>query len=331
MNEEIQTYVKTFQYLAFADYLIKDHPCYEDWINNHYINLYGFEGERTAVDYCSGHLFGAFPLLDHIVRSDEINNDYEKFKETILKGTESGKAFYFNVDHFYIKNHDEYRSKHIVHDILLVNRTSGGFECMENIYGFLKTIVIEEDDLFRAFSQNDDTCVFELSPNYKKTFSFDYQVFKQMLYDYVNSEDISDHKDIYFPQSGFFSNDFFGGRFNENTVYGISVYDFIIDCIEKSVENNEMVDYRLVFILLEKNTNLIKKIKYIKKKGYIFDSIDELNNELSEMCKILKRLVYLVIMYDTAFDNKYIDDTGSVLKKMKNQEYEVYNNILKLS
>ncbi|SFU54238.1 hypothetical protein [Butyrivibrio sp. M55] len=331
MNEEIQTYVKTFQYLAFADYLIKDHPCYEDWKNNNYINLYGFEGGRAAVDYCSGHLFGAFPLLNHIDRSDEINNDYEKFKETVLKGTEVGKAFYFNVDHYYIKNYSEYGTKHIVHDILLVKRICDGFECIENIYGFLKKTVIEEDDLLRAFSRNKDKCVFELFSNDKKSFSFDYQEFTHMLDDYVNSTDISDHKEIYFHQSGFFSNDFFGDRFKEGTVYGINVYDFIIGCIEKSVGKNEMVDFRLVFILLEKNTNLSEKIRYIKKKGYISGSIDELEDELLEICKALKKIVYLVIMYDTSFNKKYITGIGQLLKELKDQEYEVYNNILKLS
>ena len=74
-NNSVETYIKPYQFSAFADYIIQTHPSYEEWNANNYINLYGIDNGSHVVDYCTGSVFGLLPLLTVINRADEIDND----------------------------------------------------------------------------------------------------------------------------------------------------------------------------------------------------------------------------------------------------------------
>ena len=152
-----------------------------------------------------------------------------------------------------------------------------------------------------------------------------------MIDDYVNSRDISKHKDVYFYEMGFVSKDFYSDRLCDKTLYGINIYDFIIDGIQSAVKNKAMADYRHIYILFEKNQNLIGKLDFLKKKKLITQNTGSLEDRINETVKELKKLMYKVIMYDTSFNEAYMKDIDKELLEIKNKETGIYNEILKLN
>lgn len=334
--DKVNFYVQPYQYNAFADYIIQGHECYEEWINNQFVEMIGMNSIKEdiiiTIDYLSGNIYGKMPLLSIIDYSYMKNQDREGSIKKISEGVKSGKKYYVFVDHFYMPNARGYQKRHSVHDVLIIKNEDGIFHYLENVDGFIKEYEIPVDEFFEIFYAHDIECIYELDIDKESKYYFDIKTFRTMLEDYVTGRDVKDHWDIYLDNSGFYSSEFFDARLNQVDYWGINVYDLVAKNVLQHAEKKESIDYRTIYIMQEKNQNLISKLNFCVKRGYLKEEdIQEIVEKLKKICARLGKDVRKIYKYVcSGFVAPGMESIAEDIKISKEEEKEIYNSILDL-
>lgn len=152
-----------------------------------------------------------------------------------------------------------------------------------------------------------------------------------MLHDYLYNRNIEEHKDIYFSDFGFYSEIFFQEKEEKITHYGVEVYKLICDATEECIRSGKMLDYRLFYIMYEKNINLISKVKYYCKMEHIDESIFAcLIEDIEGLCKELKRALYRVLAYANSKQSKAIEGLDEIVMHLYEEEKRIYASIYQM-
>lgn len=336
MKEELELYVKPYQYNAFADYIVREHPDYEEWANNHFIELVGMDQIKedipVSVDYLSGNIYGKIPLLSIIDYSYLKNKDKDKVIKLIEEGLSAGKRYYVFIDHFYMKNTKEYQNEHMVHDILLIKNEDGKFYFFENVDGFIDEYEMEKALFWKIFYAHDIECIYELGISEEAEYTFDIGLFRKMIEDYTFARDLSGSYKEYLPDCGFYSNEFFDGRLEKITYWGIDVYDIISKKTKVNAKHKEYVDYRCYYILIERNQNMISKLMFCIDRGYIGkESVEDIIERLNNINARIKKNMHRVFKYIYSdFRVSGMDEVADSMQEIKQEEKEVYIDLLKV-
>lgn len=333
MSEELFFYVKAFQYYAFADYVIRGHVDYKDWVYNNYIQVCAKDvhGQDLEVDYLVGSVFGKHPLMNMIDHYEIKKHDGKDAYDLILNGLEQKRMYYIFLDHYYIKSSSYYGKKHWIHDVFVVRRENGVIYYLENTDGFIHLLSMPESELATSYIEQDNHCTFELSVNNDFRYKFSIDRFCLMLKDYVMATDSLAHQEEYLAQTGYYSKEFFEGKLEHINYWGINVYDSIAKNTIECAQNGKFVDYRWFYLMKEKNDILCDKLLYCESKGYIgMDDVKKVNQQLMGLSNDIKKGMNRVVKYVySGFNLSGIPEVGENLLEIKKKELEVYASLLR--
>lgn len=334
MSSILDFYVKPFQYNAFADYVIRNHPNYVEWTNNNYIQLAAKDilEADLEVDYFCGSVFGKIPLMSMIDHYEIRRYDGQEAYDIIVLGLEKGFKYYLFLDHFYIKSSQFFQKRHHVHDVLVVGRTDGMINFLENTDGFIRKFEISESEFLSSYLSHDNYCTFELNANNDVKYAFSIERFENMLNEYAFGIDSSVNSDQYLDNNGYYSKEFFEAKFERINCWGVNVYDSISRKTIELAKQKKFVDYRWYYLVMEKNNILCKKLDYCKKRGYIGEiESDLVSQRLNELSNEIKKNMNRVVKYVySGFALQGIPEVGLNMLEIKKSELEIYMELLKL-
>lgn len=327
-KEFTEFYIQPYQYNAFADKVIREHPDYEDWVNNNYIQLVGNAVLETdvhsTVEYFSGTTFGKLPLLNIVDLSKRrekmvTEEDRENLLNDIFEALSNKNDLYLHFDHYYVKNSEYYMKEHMVHDVLVFDYTGETVSYYENVGGMYTKFVIDKEEFITAYLGNDNAMTYVLSCNKEFRYKFDLERFVTMIEDYALGNDSRENKELYLYEDGFFSDDFYTMKESGEKNFGVEVYKTVRDYSLNYKETSVGLDYRMYFTLFEHNRRMIEKLNYCCEKGYInFEDFKNEIEELGEITNTLYQILAKVIQYS------YSAPTDEQVKAVVDQMMEVY-------
>ena len=325
-------YVQPYEYNAFADAVISRHPDYEAWNANNYIQTFvtkrNNDQKDIYIDYYSGSVFGLIPLLKINDLSPSKLLDPEQVYDRIKQGIKQGQVYYAYLDHFYFPFSQEYQTNHDAHDVLVTSYDENNYSYVENIRGAYHQYNIDENRFKESFINCKNNCIFELEADLNNHYMFDIDVFKQMLFEYVNSIKPVDDS-IYFHENGFYSSNHFETKKALTVGYGIDCYAWLAEDIEKKVSQKQMVDYRIFYFLREHKHNMIDKIEYLKQHNYLdIDNYDKLVQQFKNIEHRLNLIMCKVVKYDFQFVASVVDGVAEEMVRVAEDDKRACNDLL---
>lgn len=330
-KEYVEFYTQPYQYNAFADYVIKDHPDYEDWTQNNYVQLIGDaeidKEANSTIEYFTGTVFGKLPML-HIQdiakrkrKALKLNTPEakEELADYILKAVSKKKCAYLFFDHYHIKSSESYMKEHMKHDVMIVDYSDDKVTYFENVGGMYTKLVIDKEEFMAAYFGNDDACTFILSPNRKFSYRFDIDRFITMLEDYTYAKDSRVHEDMYLTYEGFVSKDFWPLKEKGSKNFGINTYETVKNYSIHYRETKVGFDYRMYYLLFEHDRRMVEKLNYICERGYAdFATLGQEISELGELTDSLYQILTKAIQFS------YVPPTDEQVKEITDRLMEEY-------
>lgn len=325
-------YVKPFQYNAFADYVIRKHPNYVEWINNNFIQLVAKDIPEVdlEVDYLCGNVFGKLPLMSMTDHYEIRKHDGQEEYAVIVHGLEKGFKYYLFLDHFYLKESRFFGARHWIHDVLLIGKKDGRIHFLENTDGFIHEFEVSESEFLSSYLSHDIYCTFELGVNKDEKYDFSIERFGNMLKEYAFGIDSLANQDQYLANRGYYSKDFFEAKLKEVNCWGVNVYDSISRKTIELANQKQFVDYRWYYLVMEKNDILCKKMDYCQTRGYIGKTESEmLSQRLNALSNEIKKNMNRVVKYTySGFSLKGIPEIGLKMLEIKEKDFEIYMELL---
>ena len=264
--------------------------CAYDWIFNNYIQLEtprrGHEHILRLDHYMpfdnNISIWLRCPFVSvHKIYSEICYDKWANRLEFIIECISKDFYCYLWLDEFYISNSEYFQREHFVHDIL--------------IYGYdLKKQTLNVAEYFKdgkysygevSFNEFLMACVDNPSLTWLIKFEswgyvFDINITIRLLKEYLESENTSLRFGLEIPK--------------KNYIYGMEIYNVLLEYIEQMREGRKGFDSRPFHVLWEHKMLMTKRIEYLHEKGYINDdSYTTLVKEFSEIEKdalILKNL-----------------------------------------
>lgn len=329
--DEIELNIKTYQYNAFPDFIMQKHPDYLEWLYSSFIQVIGLDIALGCVDYNCGSVYGRLPLLsinDYSSRIDKMN--IGEIRKIVEKGLKSGKKYYCFLDSYWIEGRSEYKKEHYPHDVLISEDGLDDFLFLENVAGFYKFFRINKDSFLRNMLSISFKTLIELDVNYSKSYELDIKNICTMLDEYLNSYSNSNNIKLYYDDTDFFCRVIFDNKEKVTICYGIEVYNLIKQKILGMAQKSERIDFRAIYLLLEKNELMVKRIAYLGEKLNLDKHvIEELKSKVNAICIRLKKCLYIVIKYNYKRDSRKVIDMCEELSEIMNFERTVYEAILR--
>lgn len=323
--------VKTYQYHAFLNSIIINHKNYIDWFANNYIQLVFFEDLNLDIklDYLSENIMSACPLLNRVIARNKnlFLDDIDNLNNIIINSISRGECINLFVDEYYVPNRTFYKSKHNIHDILIydVDLSSNFFSILGySTNAHYQKSLISIDEMKLAMN-NTNPCfnTFAIMPcDYK----FDIQIFKIMVKEYLYSIDSRENLGIYL-DLGAYNKYFFEEKINPSCVFGLSIYEKVIEKLQICSNSYSFIDYRMAYLIYEHKINLKEKIYYLQKNGYIND-IEEIINGLDEMIQISNICHRVIIKYNFSKQKEIIHSVIEKYEFIKAKDKNVFEILL---
>lgn len=314
---KINSQINTFQYNAFAETVIENHKSYEDWFNNNYIQIVGYDRDEAnsdypimGLDYLSGSIYGHFPLM----QLDDLSPKMASFsKEDIVRiidnGLERGDKWYLFLDHFYIPDSRYYQKKHFIHDVLVYTTQEENWLFLESRDGRYDSYSLTKNEMTDNIIQNKAQCLYNLSLNSEAEYIFNIDNFLIMLKDYLYSRNSLEHKEIYLDDNCFYSEEFYDAKERSYEYFGIESYELIKKIISEAISKQKMIDYRMIYLMKEHNKNMISRLDYCIKNKYIDPGMKEiLKDKFTEVDEKIGKLLNRSLRYNLNRKKDYMGD-----------------------
>lgn len=296
IEEKLQ--IRTYHYRAYLETVLHQHNNYLEWLYSNYIQLVFFKNpiDTISLDYFAPSILGACPLLyfDVIENPDEKDDLHYNLQKTLL----NGYYVYLFVDEYYVPNRKSYNIKHFVHDVLIY-----GFDEKQEKYYLLgydenlhyNKSEIDFSELKKAYNNNDGINRMFISGVKQKEYRIDKKNIIIFLEDYLYSLDSRKHKEIYLDmKNSAYDNNFYKDRKGKDAVFGIAVYNEIINYLEYCMQHNCKNDHRITYLLYEHKKLMKNRVIY-----YMNNNIIEKDNNIIELAtnatELAKVIMYLSI------------------------------------
>jgi hypothetical protein len=326
--------IKPYQYNAFAESIISNHRDYSSWFHNNYIQLVGLESPEgspdVSLDYFSGNVFGYIPLMKYKDFTKIVDSIRSKELLSIIRGgLSTGCAWYIFLDHYFIKDKKDFQCHHFIHDVLLYKDNGEEFEYMEFDGGIYTSHIIEYKIFIDAFCNHDNNCIHKLGINNSSSYKFEYCKFIEMIEDYTFSRNSLKNSHIYFDESIFHNDDFFGQRKECIKFYGIEVYELACKKVYNSIRKSQWLDFRIFYLLYEHKVNMIGKINYCVQSGFLkSNDAKVLVDQYIEIRDRLYACLLLVFKYNFTFKKSCIENIDKELDKIYIEEKQLLMELL---
>lgn len=314
---------------------------YLPWIYNHFIQLaVPVEHQGLRIDFDVPNVIESFPWLSvYKVNREMINEKWGGMVPFLIDSVNQEMYPYFLFDKYY-ESHLPKSIKHFLHEHLVYgydeknklflyadNSKNGkygydyvsyeGMELSNNQVKFDLFDWFEGVYLFK-YRQCYSYGMYEFKDYYKH--SYDIKLLVNLLDDYLTEN--PSLKRWQYP-TNFYN--------QEKPAYlkcGIGVYDYIINYLEFSKEENTFLDIRGGYVLYEHKGLIVDIIKYIMLEQEI-----NCNNDIilkaKENLQISQIIMNLFLKYNISRQNKIIDDITKYIYKVKNNDIEVFSGLIK--
>lgn len=289
--------IQTFLNHAYPLAILENNTTFKGWFFTNYTQLYTFNNRKNPtgdfkIDFFSHN--GKYPKIPFLEYSNfnkdtlvTVSNNILNF---VLENINLNYYIEVGIDEYYWSSKRSYMKQHLHHDNLIY-----GFNLEEEkLYylGYNKEMIFGEhtvhfNEFILSFTKNPESTLklikdftSELLSEttryiYHDNLNFDVDVFKQYLVDFLESK-----------------NSFITHRGAENSVFGLQIYDEII---QKFLENKTISkDMRIYRIIWEHKKVMYKRVEYLQTNNFLKNK--KSNNfsvkfsELYDECTILKNI-----------------------------------------
>lgn len=319
--------VTVYPNVAYPLMIILNEPHLKEWYYEHFINIYAQCWDNTLfrIDFLdSSRYFGDVLECCSLTIEDAKNVEIVDY---IIDSIDRGFCLnVFAVDEYYLSNSNVYNKEHFIHETLIY-----GYDQEQKV---INVVGYDQNDTFSKFTYKMEEFVeafnaaINNAPYYLVDalhllkirhffcdYVFSYDNFVNELEKYVYS--IPDYKKKYFSLAS-----------EDVTTYGNSVYDEMIECLDKKINNitNNNVLYLCFHFMYEHKAMLLERLKYIQQK-YVFD--EKYDTRVEKYEKIvansnLLRLNFLKKAWrESNFENRMEVNDIDYLKKIKNEVFNI--------
>lgn len=270
------------------------------WIRSFFLQLY-FDSSNISykMDFYPPSIYRYECLDDGHIKSSIIRENLINITKELI---EDNYYLTFVADEFYIPNTYSFKKQHFNHWLLINGYDEECFFCV----GYLsdrkyKKFSISYKIFVNAVIKDFGIGVYRINENYK--FEYDYLLAKELIYDYIYSKNTSLKNRIY--------------RLPNNAIYGRSVYNAMIDDLEK------VFDYRYAHILIEHKENIIFGLK-------CFGCSDEVIDNYKKVIKKCRYLEYIYLKQSLKYSVDLKLQAVDLIKRIDEEEIcvlsKAYNN-----
>ncbi|EPR10592.1 hypothetical protein [Ruminiclostridium papyrosolvens] len=303
------------------------HEDFNSWFFSNYIQL-EYRCQTKEVNFftyviCGNSVF--IPILDYkILDLEFIFKSNIDIIEFIKNSIENGYYVTTYIDEFFIPERTAYKNNHFRHDIMIY-----GFDLNKKIFNVTgyndrsdyATSSVDFSDFKNAYlnsiNKQNDLILFKPKDNgsYNPSFTFDIENVKNLLYDYVFSQDSSHRLRAI-------------GNPKENFTYGIEVYNELMNCYRWAIEIDKKVcDIRQPHLLYEHKKTMVDRIHFLVAKKYLKREYDFASTYTELKINALK-MRNVIIKYNKVNDKSLINRSIENLQNMFEKEKKTAQDLL---
>lgn len=296
---------------------------YLDWLYMNYIQLRYSKDETVSIplDYymvpVKNFRYEA-NYADHYIdvqyfTLDEAAEMYKDLKTFIKQSINRGYYPVICLDEYYIPNRNAYKKYHFFHHNLVY-----GYDDIQKVYmtvGYADKLVYNNilyDLMNKSGLERESDIIRIKNVKNKNKLCFDIDKVRHMIYDYAFGKD---------------NNKIYDAYLDENSVYGLKIFDELI----KTDRGRKLVleDVRISYILYEHCSPMSDRLTYMRKKGYI--ETDDINyRKLSDiganMVNVARSLNLMIVKNIISKQNE--EKVIRELKKLYALEQEFFSLFL---
>lgn len=315
----IEPFLKGRLHIAYPMISFMQHPKGELFLYNFFLNLEcSNKDEDLNVCYVSQLNHEDISWIHYLNNYHCYLNFFDEESEGLHADLQDeinhGNYIYLTFDDFYLP--DKMKEPEHYNHINMIYGYDQKREIYDTIgYNFKKKFTLIDLPFCAAEKGIVKTTVETFSPDIRKDFNFSIQHFKVQLDDFIEG------KNDLIPEKALS----FDGIRKEDFIYGIKVYDRIIESIEH-LGKNESYDIRTLYMLHEWSKLNYIRIQYLKEK-HIINISKEIDDMSLENYQEMRKGHYLMLKYLCTFDSRILPRISEILKKHKECSIHLYTKM----
>ncbi len=305
------------------------------WIFNNYVLLESPKKNDIGmrIDFYSSLLWKTCPWIYYQRISRElVNLKWKLVTDFVIKSISLGYYVYFNVDTFFISSYDSYQKHHAIHDIFVFGYDDQ--KQMFNVADNFRSGVYSHDEisfkeLIEGYSNINKTKggrldgeidwlngIELISYRDKYGYNFDIDLLKCDLHDYLHSQNSR--------KIGWARSDQF---WKNECIYGIGIYDILVNYLENNIRKNEQYDMRPFHVLWEHKKMMVLRLEFLLDQNYIIESsgLVEEYKHIEELSLIIRNLW---IKSSITKNGKILNDILYKLDELRKLEFTCIQRII---
>ncbi|WMJ86462.1 hypothetical protein [Anaerocolumna sp. MB42-C2] len=306
------------------------------WFYNYYIQLEVKRNYENGVrlDFYTTLLWKCCPwIYFQRLSRDFILRKWDSIIDFIIDSIDLGYYVYFIANYFYIPISKNYNQYHKVHDIFIFgyDKNTQMFDVADffrdGIYEYAKVpfscINIAYNSLSECSKQHDWLNGVELISFFKRSeyhnnkeldYRFDPALVKSFICDYITSSNTLEKYKI--PTE----------KWKRNWVYGVEIYDFLIEYLEQLSSNKVPFDTRPFAVLNDHKKLMMMRIKFMGENSFLYNWKD-LYQDYSNVLNRASILKGLWIKYSISSDKKLLNRMILIINEIKKIEIDVLTSL----
>jgi len=319
-----------YQGLASLYAILENYPKTLDWIYSNYIQTYGYirNGNFELTIFPGFEAMKICPWINFSLISRELVKKLNmNIIDFAINNIDANNYLYVMLDQHYLLSSRSGNKNHFAHDTFIYGYDTK--KCILNIadftfnnkYSFEEVSFNEIDNAYNAVDSNMDRPFFTgkggvALVNYFENgiYEFDVQLIKETLNDYINSTNTTTRY-----------------RFMENpnpyAVYGIKIYEKLIEYLMFVGEGKIKCDIKPLHNLYDHKKLMLERIKYMEYKGYIRNA-NEVITRLSAIENTCLLLSNKTIKYNLSSNNKIIESIITQIQELCKDELDILKKLI---
>ncbi|MFZ5989710.1 MAG: hypothetical protein ACOYWZ_21660 [Bacillota bacterium] len=337
----IQKNINNYLFSAVLLCIILAYDNLKPWFYENYIQLYFVRNKRGRYEKSEKWLdfYGALTAPQEVLEYNKLNKEFfmnidiMKFIESCI---DDGYYFYTYYDEYYVKPNFMKANIHFVHDLLIYGYDSENRKITAVGYNDNKIFCSYEID-YEAFEiafKNgleltkdggwEDISFYGLKlksrydENYK--YKFDISKFMSNFHDYVYS--VNTGKRDYPEDKSYDSKELYYLHTLKDNVYGIDIYDHIIEYLKKTAEERTPLLYVMFHTLYEHKVSIMERLQYVADEFRI-DGMADIVSNYKQTIGSLDLVRHLALKYNKVKKESVLSEMVTALEPEKNREKEL--------
>lgn len=328
--------ITAFPYHANIFAILRNYNDTLPWFYTYYIQLEYQPTEKGAgrLDFCTawptGHIRNCPWLNSSIVSKRFIKKKWCSIIDYIIDCIDDENYILCDVDEYYISHYVRYHKINYQHEIFIYGYDESEKELFvadffetSNKYQFKRVKFQDFQDAYDSLEHRNmyDNVQGVMSLAYQESgkFYFDLNLVCELMKDYISSKNSNYRYRL------------IDYRLNDDYLYGITIYDYLIKHIQ-TLENKDMSvdikDIRTYHILWEHKKLMSMLIGYLIEQNFLHDCKDILKNYKKEVENIAHDIRNRFIKYGYKFDKESLPIIKEEIVMMRGAELKIIEQLL---